>query len=94
VELPVPAGHSAFAFTYAGTVQVGTDSTAQAVTARELAVLGDGTSVRFATGNSAGSALLVAARPLREPVAKYGPFVMNTPQEIHEAIADFRAGRF
>jgi len=94
VELPVPAGHSAFAFTYEGTVQVGTGSAAQAVTARELAVLGDGTSVRFATGNSAGSALLVAARPLREPVAKYGPFVMNTPQEIHEAIADFRAGRF
>jgi redox-sensitive bicupin YhaK (pirin superfamily) len=64
------------------------------VTARELAVLGDGTSVRFATGSTAGKALLVAARPLREPVAKYGPFVMNTPQELHEAIADFRAGRF
>jgi len=94
VELPVPVGHSAFAFTYEGTVQVGTGSTAQPVTARELAVLGDGTSVRFATGNTAGKALLVAARPLGEPVAKYGPFVMNTPQEIHEAIADFRAGRF
>jgi len=94
VELPIPAGHSAFAFTYEGTVLVGTGSTAQAVTVRELAVLGDGTSVRFATGSTAGKALLVAARPLREPVAKYGPFVMNTPQEIHEAIADFRAGRF
>ena len=94
VELPVPAGHSAFAFTYEGTVLVGTGNTAQAVAARELAVLGEGNSVHFATGSTGGRALLVAARPLHEPVAKYGPFVMNTPQEIHEAIADFRAGRF
>ncbi len=94
VELPVPAGHSAFVFTYEGTVQVGTGNTAQPVTARELAVLSEGNSVHFATGSTASKALLVAARPLCEPVAKYGPFVMNTPQEIHEAIADFRAGRF
>jgi hypothetical protein len=38
--------------------------------------------------------LLVAGRPLAEPVARYGPFVMNTPAQIHEAIADFRAGKF
>ncbi|MEY4378043.1 MAG: hypothetical protein RJB26_2593 [Pseudomonadota bacterium] len=94
VDLPVPAGHHAFAFTYEGLVHVGSGTTAQPVAARELAVLGDGTSVRFTAGSSPGSALLVAARPLREPVAKYGPFVMNTPQEIHEAVADFRAGRF
>lgn len=94
VELPVPAGHHAFAFTYDGVVHVGSGAAAQPVVARELAVLGEGTRVRFATGNSPGSALLVAARPLREPVAKYGPFVMNTPQEIHQAVADFRAGRF
>ena len=94
VDLPVPAGHHAFAFTYEGLVNVGSGTTAQPVAARELAVLGDGTSVRFTAGSSPGSALLVAARPLREPVAKYGPFVMNTPQEIHEAVADFRAGRF
>jgi redox-sensitive bicupin YhaK (pirin superfamily) len=94
VDLPVPAGHSAFVFTYDGMVNVGSSAAAEPVAARELAVLGEGTQVRFATGASAGSALLVAARPLREPVAKYGPFVMNTPQEIHQAVADFRAGRF
>ena len=41
-----------------------------------------------------GRAILVAARPLREPVARYGPFVMNTQAEIHQAFADYRAGRF
>lgn len=94
VELPVAAGHSAFAFTYEGSVSVGSGAAAQTVAARELAVLGEGNRVHFATGKAPGSALLVAAKPLREPVAKYGPFVMNTPQEIHQAVADFRAGRF
>jgi redox-sensitive bicupin YhaK (pirin superfamily) len=37
--------------------------------------------------------ILVAGKPLREPVVKYGPFVMNTPEEIHQAIADYQAGR-
>ena len=38
--------------------------------------------------------ILVAGKPLREPVAKYGPFVMNTAEEIHQAIADYQSGRF
>jgi redox-sensitive bicupin YhaK (pirin superfamily) len=38
--------------------------------------------------------ILVAGKPLKEPVARYGPFVMNTPEEIHQAVRDFSAGRF
>jgi redox-sensitive bicupin YhaK (pirin superfamily) len=59
----------------------------------ELAVLSKGGTVSFAA-DAATRVLLVAGRPLAEPVARYGPFVMNTPAQIHEAIADFRAGKF
>ena len=58
----------------------------------ELAVLSKGDSVSF-IAEGAGRVLVVAGRPLDEPVARYGPFVMNTPAQI-EAIADFRAGKF
>jgi redox-sensitive bicupin YhaK (pirin superfamily) len=59
----------------------------------ELAVLSKGDKVSFAAEGHA-RVLFVAGRPLAEPVARYGPFVMNTPAQIHEAIADFRAGKF
>jgi redox-sensitive bicupin YhaK (pirin superfamily) len=57
-------------------------------------VLGEGASVALKAGPELGRLILVAGKPLREPVVKYGPFVMNTPQQIHEAIADFSEGRF
>jgi hypothetical protein len=89
-EVPVSTGHAAFAYVFEGAVEIGGKRVARG----ELAVLGDGASVPLATGAEAGRLILVAGRPLREPVAKYGPFVMNTPQQIREAIADFSEGRF
>jgi redox-sensitive bicupin YhaK (pirin superfamily) len=59
-----------------------------------LAVLGDGTHVRVAASDGGAALLLIAGRPLREPIARYGPFVMNTREEIAQAFADFQAGRF
>jgi redox-sensitive bicupin YhaK (pirin superfamily) len=59
----------------------------------ELAVLGEGDTATVGAETTAG-ALLIAGRPLGEPVAKWGPFVMNTPGEIRQAIADYQAGRF
>jgi len=87
---PLPAGHAAFAYVFEGAAKV-----ADRVLARgELAVLGEGDAVALAAAGGAARILLVAGRPLREPVAKWGPFVMSTEAEIHQAIADFRSGRF
>lgn len=89
-ELDVPEGHSAFAYVFDGTsATVACETLARS----ELAVLSKGHTVSFAAEAHA-RVLFVAGRPLAEPVARYGPFVMNTPAQIHEAIADFRAGKF
>ncbi len=91
ITVPLPEGHSAFAYVFEGAeAQVAGESLARS----ELAVLTRGESVAIAGGDTAARVLLVAGQPLKEPVARYGPFVMNTPEQIHEAIADFRAGRF
>ena len=58
-----------------------------------LVVLGDGDHVHVRAGGGGARMLLGAAHPLGEPVSRYGPFVMNTPEEIQQAIADQRAGR-
>jgi redox-sensitive bicupin YhaK (pirin superfamily) len=92
--LPVPAGHSAFIYVYEGGLSVGVSREAAAIHAQELAVLGDGADVRIEGRAPRTRAILVAGRPLREPVARYGPFVMNTREELHQAFADFQAGRF
>lgn len=91
ITVPLPEGHSAFAYVFEGTsAQVAGESLARS----ELAVLTHGDAVTIAGGDVAARVLLVAGQPLKEPVARYGPFVMNTPEQIHEAIADFRAGKF
>ena len=96
---PLPADYAAFLYVYEGTMSVGEG--ADAITARthELAVLDEGSEVRL-TGATAGAdgksarAILVAGRPLKEPVAKYGPFVMNTRDELQQAFIDFQSGKF
>ncbi|HEV2540699.1 MAG TPA: pirin family protein [Frateuria sp.] len=90
-ELDLPSGHHAFAYVFEGeSAEVGGSSLSR----NELAVLSDGDELSLAAGTTAARLLVVAGRPLKESVARYGPFVMNTPEQIHEAIADFRAGRF
>jgi redox-sensitive bicupin YhaK (pirin superfamily) len=89
-DASLPAAHAAFAYVFEGAVEIG----GQRVARGELAVLGAGDVVHLKAGAEAGRSILVAGRPLGEPVAKYGPFVMNTQQQIREAMADFQAGRF
>ncbi len=92
--LPVPAGHSAFVYVYEGALNVGNAREAATINAQELAVLGDGTEVKLAGRAPRTRAIVVAGRPLREPVARYGPFVMNTREEIIQAFSDYQSGKF
>jgi redox-sensitive bicupin YhaK (pirin superfamily) len=57
-------------------------------------LLSDGERVRLEGGEGGGRVLLLAGKPLREPVVQYGPFVMNTREEIEQAIADYQSGAF
>ena len=88
----VPRGHTAFAYVDQGEVRfgsAGTDARAPA-----LVVFGEGDLVEAAAGPAGGRFLLAAARPLGEPIARYGPFVMNTRAEIEETLRELRTGRF
>jgi len=89
VSVDVPAGHNAFAYVYEGRAEVA----GQEVHAGQLAVLGDGDAVTVAATGSPARLLLLAARPLGEPIARYGPFVMNTREELVQAAEDYRSGR-
>ena len=90
--LVLTPGHAACAYVYEGQVALGADTKAQEIAAGRLAVLGDGDRLTAVTGGAAGRFLLLAARPLREPIARYGPFVMNTREEIVQAVEDYRSG--
>jgi redox-sensitive bicupin YhaK (pirin superfamily) len=90
VQVPVPRGHAAFAYVFDGAASVGARSTA--VPRGALAVFGDGRILPLRGNESGARLLVVAGKPLGEPVARYGPFVMNTEAEIHQAVRDFQAG--
>jgi quercetin 2,3-dioxygenase len=90
--VPVPRDHSAFAYVITGHARIGGDT--MRVPRSTLVSLGEGdrVSVRSA-GDEPLRFLLLAARPIGEPVVRYGPFVMNTAEEIERAVSDYRAGR-
>jgi redox-sensitive bicupin YhaK (pirin superfamily) len=91
LDLDVPAGHNGFVYVYEGTGAFGPD--AQKVGVKHIAVLGDeGDGIRAAAGEGELRFLLVTGRPINEPVARYGPFVMNTREELQQAFDDFRNG--
>ena len=92
-DAPVASGHSAFLYTYEGSAKVGTSAAAKALPRGAAGVLSDGDRVRVEAGTGGVRFLLLAAQPLREPVVQYGPFVMNTREEIEQALADYRDGR-
>jgi redox-sensitive bicupin YhaK (pirin superfamily) len=97
--VPVTAGHNCFLYVYEGEALVGEPPHVQTLPYRAAGVLSssdrsEDDRVRVAGGARGAQLLLLAARPIREPVVQYGPFVMNTRQEIEQAVDDYRSGRF
>jgi redox-sensitive bicupin YhaK (pirin superfamily) len=90
----VTHGHNAFLYTYEGSVKVGPAEAARLLKPRSAGVLSSGERIEIRAEAEGARFLLLAGKPLGEPIAQYGPFVMNTPQEIEQAIDDFRSGRF
>jgi len=93
----LPPGHSAFAYVIAGTVRsVAPDGKPGnlVVPAGQLAVLGDGDLARILPQDGPAHILLLAAQPIGEPIARYGPFVMNTEEELRQAFRDLERGTF
>lgn len=85
----IAPGHTAFVYVFHGTIEVaGTH-----VELNQLAILSDGDEVVL-TSTDTGRAIVVSGAPIREPIARYGPFVMNTETEIRQAIKDFESGHF
>lgn len=93
-EYLLPEGHNAFAYVFEGATSVGEGDDARALETHEMAVLGGGDLLQLRAGAHAARLIVVAGRPLREPVMRHGPFVMNTKQELMQAFVDYQEGRF
>ncbi len=87
----VARGHTAFAYVFEGEASFDEQTT---VSHTNLVVLSDGDHVKVVTGESAVRFLLVSGEPLNESISRYGPFVMNTREEIERALSDLRQGTF
>ncbi|HMO47682.1 MAG TPA: pirin family protein [Rubrivivax sp.] len=91
-EQPLPESHNAFVYVYRGELTVA----GQAVPRQRMAILANtagSDGVRLQGGPQGARALLIAGQPLNEPIAQYGPFVMNSNEQIFQAVEDYRAGR-
>ena len=93
-EYLLPEGHSAFAYVFEGAATVGEGDDARALETHEMAVLDGGDLLQVRAGAQTARLIVVAGRPLREPVMRQGPFVMNTRQELMQAFVDYQEGRF
>jgi len=93
VSQPVPRGYNAFAYIVDGEGRFGAEG--ERASARQMVMFAtDGDEVSIANESSGPlDVLLIAGVPLNEPIARYGPFVMNTREEIYQAVEDYRSGR-
>lgn len=90
IDIPIPQGQTAFAFVFEGSIKVDNAE----VNTNKLVIFEDGDVISVEAGKEGGRFILLAADPINEPVARYGPFVMNTREELYQAFEDFQNGRF
>ncbi|MDO8279002.1 MAG: pirin family protein [Burkholderiaceae bacterium] len=90
-EQTLPVGHNAFIYVYRGAVTIGD----KAVPTQRMAILANAADAQGVVIEASEEArlILVAGKPLKQPIVQYGPFVMNSQQEIYQALSDFREGR-
>jgi len=89
---PVKSDHNAFVYVYEGGLEVGPAGVARPLKTHSAGVLSAGDHVEVSATGDGARFILLAGRPLREPVAQYGPFVMNTHEEIEQAVRDYQSG--
>lgn len=89
----LPAGHNAFFYVYEGDATVDAAGESRKLPRHSAGVLSEGDGVTIVAAGEGARFILLAGKPLREPVVQYGPFVMNTREEIEQAVRDFQAGR-
>ena len=89
----IPVGHNAFVYVYRGSLAVQSAQGNETVPLQRMAILSNGGDGVVLQGQMGTRALLITGQPLHEPIAQYGPFVMNTREELMQAVEDFQAGR-
>jgi len=100
VELPagaafrhsLPSDYTAFVYAFEGSVEIGPESRSQELGTHRAGVTTQGEEILLRGGKRGGRALLIAGRPLGEPIVQYGPFVMNTREEVEQAVRDYQDG--
>ena len=89
LKLPLPSQHNVLVHVFEGGLEVA----GRRISAGDSAVLSPGESVQLSAAHGPARCLVIGGRPLGEPIAQYGPFVMNTREEIEQAVRDYQAGR-
>ncbi len=85
-------GYHAFVYPFEGSVEVGAEGSARHLKTHSAGILSDGDRVELTGGAEGGRVILLAGKPLLEPIVQYGPFVMNTREEIEQAMRDYQSG--
>jgi redox-sensitive bicupin YhaK (pirin superfamily) len=89
---PLRAGYHAFVYPFEGSVEVGPVGATKLLPTHSAGVLSDGDVVTLTGGREGARVILLSGKPLLEPIVQYGPFVMNTHEEIEQAIRDYQSG--